>query len=199
MNFVTNFFKPSESARIAKFWEWFTATSDTVFGFEKDQETIFNELKDELKKVQPHLTFEIGPDEEGVREFVFSADGFKDAIPTVENIVKAAPTLPRWKFVAFRQPIETLLTMYYGNVILPPEDIWVLSEKKGGKVDIHFFIAGYLPTKKNDYLACVLQLLDHLIGEYIVMTKVGAIDIDIAPKDPPAAGLKPFGDLKAKF
>jgi hypothetical protein len=190
--------KPPQ-ALVTKFWTWFTENSQTIFALEKNQQKIVETLAEQLCAVHKHLTFEIGPDEGGVREFIVSADGFRDAVPAVEEVVKLAPALPHWKVIAFRQPVKIILTAYYGNVILPPEDVWYSSTPKAGKIDITLYIGGYLPSKKAEYLAATFLLLDHLLGEYIVITEIGAVELDIAPADPPAAGLKPFGELKSEF
>ncbi len=200
MTLLSNLFQPINlKSSVPKFWAWFESQSQTLFQLDTNQQAVIESLTGELKKVNEHLSFEMGPDVEGVRELIISADGFKDAIPAVQELVKQAPKLENWEVIPFRQALPLVLTVYYGNVILPPEDLWFSAEQKGGKVDLHLYANGYLPTKKNDYLAASFLLLDHLLGEYTVMTKMGAIDIDILPADPPAAGLKQFGDLKAEF
>ena len=51
-----------------KFWRWFLEHEDELFSFEGNQEAIFNRLADALHKVDPDLTFEFGPNRDGVRE-----------------------------------------------------------------------------------------------------------------------------------
>ena len=134
MTLLSNLFQAKTlKTSVPKFWAWFSENSDTVFAFEKDQHAVEELIAAELHKVHPHLTFEIGPDVEDVRELIISADGFKDAIPAVEEVVKQAPQSKQWKVVAFRQPVPMLMTAYYGNVILPPEDLWFSSVSKAGK------------------------------------------------------------------
>jgi hypothetical protein len=85
------------------FWIWFQNNQNALFDFEKDREKTFGMLSAQLHKVNPTLTFEFGPIEQGQREFTISADGIKDAFPAVEALYAAAPQLPRWKFLKFRQ------------------------------------------------------------------------------------------------
>ena len=71
----------NQDSKEALFWRWFQANETRLFDFEKDQDRVFNELQMQLHRIQPSLTFEFGPKEEGKREFVISADGIKDAFP----------------------------------------------------------------------------------------------------------------------
>src|ERR1700722_18171438 len=60
------------------FWKWFQSNEDTLFNFEKNREQTFDKLGAEMHKLNPSLTFEFGPIEDGKREFVISADGIKE-------------------------------------------------------------------------------------------------------------------------
>src|ERR1700692_1741982 len=84
------------------FWKWFQSNESSLFAFEKDQEHTFDRLGAEVHKLNPSLTFECGPKENGRREFVISADGIREAFPEVEALYASAPSLPRWKFIKFR-------------------------------------------------------------------------------------------------
>lgn len=77
------------------FWNWFQKNEATLFDFEKDQERIFDRLSAELQKIDPNLTFEFGPQDNGRREFTISADGIRKAFPAVEKLYAAAPSMPR--------------------------------------------------------------------------------------------------------
>lgn len=68
------------------FWAWFQNNQDFLFDFEKDQERVFDRLATEMHKVNPSLTFEFGPKEDGRREFTISADGIRKAFPAVQAL-----------------------------------------------------------------------------------------------------------------
>ena len=93
----------------ARFWTWFEKNQDMLFSFERDTERTFNKLAGKMSKVHGDLTFEFGPDRDGVREFVISAGGMLDAFPTVELLHDSAPDLKRWMFTKFR-PRRTPMT-----------------------------------------------------------------------------------------
>jgi hypothetical protein len=88
-----------------KFWNWFVKHEPELFNFdpvrEAERERLFDELACELRKVDPDLAFEFGP-QHTRREFVVSAAGIKRAFPAVVSLVAAAPTLERWWLIAFR-------------------------------------------------------------------------------------------------
>ena len=88
-----------------QFWSWFVQHEAQLFDLdpsrEEHRERLFDELGNELQKVDPDLAFEFGPNEPR-REFVVSAGGIKRAFPAVAALVDAAPPLDRWQVTAFR-------------------------------------------------------------------------------------------------
>ena len=163
------------------FWKWFKAHDDVLFNFEKDQERIFDQLGDEMHKLNPGLTFEFGPKENGRREFVISADGIRDAFPEVEALYATAPSLPRWKFIRFR-PRRRPLDVSYGGISVQASTVRVHIEPMGQTADLTVFIPGYTPTAKKEYTTAAFLLLDGALGEYDVEARVGRIQVDSMPK-----------------
>ena len=200
MNLISNLFRSYGSkSSPAKFWAWFTANSKLMFQIQTGHEAVLKELARELDSIHEHLTYEIGGAENGVRELVISADGFKSAIPAVEDLVKKAPKLSDWTVTAFRQPLGELLTVEYGAARLAPDAVWFKAGRNGSMIDVNLFLDGYNAAHKSDYLACVFLTLDHLLGEYKVMTRVGAIEVGPLSANPAAAGLRPIAELKGEF
>src|ERR1700730_13494318 len=78
----------------AYFWKWFVKHEPELFEFdatrEAEREAIFSEIAIELHKVDPDLTFEIGPNGTPKREFIISAGGIKRGFPAV--------VLAPWRF-----------------------------------------------------------------------------------------------------
>ncbi|MBO9640229.1 MAG: hypothetical protein J7576_18815, partial [Siphonobacter aquaeclarae] len=101
------------------FWSWFKKNADVYYHFEQDQDILFPKLKAALKKVHPDLVFEFSQIlEDGSREFIISADGIKSIFPVVADLVGQAPTLNKWKIVAFRQPRNHVTHIYYQNIAI---------------------------------------------------------------------------------
>jgi hypothetical protein len=61
------FSKRSRESSEQAFWKWFQGNEAMLFDFEKDQERVFDRLASEIHKVDPALTFEFGPKQDGRR------------------------------------------------------------------------------------------------------------------------------------
>jgi hypothetical protein len=179
------------------FWKWFVSNEDDLMHFERDREAIFDELAAELQKVHPDLTFEFGPDNDGIREFVLSAAGIKKAFGAVKLLAAAAPELPHWKVTAFRprRPVECAIEI--GRRHIDPEDVQYSLLRGTNELGIHLFIPGY--SKDNAELGQIGYLfLDEALGEYDVEMKVGLIEM--FPRETETAGPRfPLRDLEKHF
>jgi len=163
------------------FRNWFKSNEDTLFNFEKNRERTLDKLRTEMHKLNPSLTFEFGPIEDGRREFVISADGIKNAFPEVEALYAAAPSLPRWKFIKFR-PRRKPMDVNYGGVSVPAASVKVQLSRNGQLADLTVFIPTYSESKREAYTGIAFLLLDGTLGEYDVETRVGQIQVEAAPR-----------------
>ncbi len=187
---------PIASPAELEFWRWFSANSDRLLAFEKDQEPIFAELSSHLTAVHKDLAFEFGPAAQP-REFVVSAGGIRAAFPTVKSLVAAAPPEPAWKVIAFRQRKDIGMRIKVGPRELGAEDIWFSAVPDGDRLGLTLFVKGL--SKENDAALAQLMylMLDTTLGEYDVETRLGAIERKPAPPDPAAAHLRPLKELAA--
>jgi hypothetical protein len=125
------------------FWTWFVSNEQRLFDFEADQEQIFHELSGKMKKVNPDLTFEFGPIQDGKREFVMSAGGIRTAFPAVEALYEKAPALPRWVWVKFRPRRLPLNDLTYEGKETKADEVNYLLAEDGDKVGVVLFFEGY--------------------------------------------------------
>ena len=179
-----------------RFWEWFQRNSERLGHFEADPESLFAELSGELARVHKGLTFEIGPEEAGRREFVISADGIRQVFPAVERLVAAAPPLPGWAVVAFRQPKSLDVSIQIGDYQLGAEDVWFSAAPEGNRTALRLYVRGYTAENRKLLGQAAFLLLDSALGEYVVETRVGAIAFNPLPADPAAAGLQPLASIR---
>lgn len=184
--------------REAAFWDWFVKNEDALFAFNMGTDTIFQNIIKELRKVHRDLVFEIGPVQNGVREFVISAGGMTNAFPSVERLVAAAPPLPRWKIVAFRPRRDDISTITIGDIVVDPEDVMFTLEPDGNKFGITLFLGKLREFDKEIHTQIGFLLLDETLGEYTVETSVGYIAI--LPEEA-SNGLpkQPFRHLAVEF
>jgi hypothetical protein len=162
-----------------KFWNWFEKNQETYYSEIENleiREKIFNELSKNLKKINEDLVFEFSPiQENNIREFTISAEGIKDLFPVVEKLVEKAPKLKNWKFNAFRQRIPgDEFEIQYGDLKIGYSDIYYRSEDDNGKLGIELNIKNF--DGKGQTQNAIYILLDGLIGEYDVTTKIGWIE-----------------------
>ena len=184
-----------------KFWKWFEKNHETYYTEIENLEIrddLFDELTKNLKKVNEDLIFEFSPiHENNVREFTISAEGMKELFPIVEKLIEKAPKLKNWKFNAFRQRIPgDDFEIQYGDLKIGYSDIYYRSEKDNGKLGIELNIKNY--DGKGQTQNAIYILLDGLIGEYDVTTKIGWIEWVELDKNE-IKNLKPIIELRKEI
>lgn len=182
------------------FWDWFAQNERSLYSFEADQEPVFDRLAAALQRVHPSLTFEFGPVEgDGRREFVISADGLREAFSAVERLHAAAPVMPRWQWVKFRPRREPMDLEIGGRSIRAGDVRYLLfSDEDRDKVGILLFMPGYTEAEHNVFGQAGFLLLDNVLGEYDIETRVGAIDFQ-SPDSQHFARSKPLSELAEHF
>ena len=158
------------------FWRWFTKNEQRIFAFEADREAIFDELGKQMEQVNPELTFEFGPIQDGKREFVISAGGIKSAFPAVEALYAKAPSLSRWVWVKYRPRRASLSDIEYGGKEIRAEEVHYLLAKDGDKVGIVLFFDGYKDDERTTFAQIGYLFLDEALGEHAVETQVGFVE-----------------------
>lgn len=158
------------------FWSWFVKHSaDYSHLNEENYEIIFNTLNKQLTKINPDLTFEFSIDlVDGKREFIISANGNLSAFPAVKGLVKEAPKMEKFKIIAFRQRGETF-NVQFDDIELRPEDMFFTYKTYDNSLELVLYINGYNPDN-DDLVVASFVILDTLIGEYDVATKLSKIE-----------------------
>ncbi len=181
----------------AGFWKWFAAHAAEVGKIERGDEPIADQLAAELHKVNDKLTFEMGI-KSTPKELIISADGLQAAFPAVKKLVAAAPPLDGWKVIAFR-PRKAITELEIGAPGGGEHRKIKLSDLRfrtlappGDKIDV----ALYLPSPADKPLQSgTFILLDALLGEYDVETRLGEIQM-LDGKDAPRDA-RPLSELQA--
>jgi hypothetical protein len=159
-----------------RFWAWFQQNDELLFDFERDRDRIFAALTAALEAVASDLTFEFGPHSDGRRDFVISAGGIRSAFPAVNALAAAAPILPRWNVVAFRQRRARILGVKIGGLTALPKDVEFCLLSNERKLGIHLFFDRYREDERTTWGQIGYLLLDQALGEHDVETKVGLIE-----------------------
>lgn len=179
---------------LARFWQGVMGASDrfvsdAMDGAMRGEETSeFVALAAALSKVHPDLLLIVGGPNIERPEIVISAGGLTEVIPHVLAIVDAAPPRVRDRFGvrAFRpRVLDARQRIRTKGAEVGAEDIhWsaVQHRRPRNRCDLTLYVPGYIDALPSGSVAnervCsgAFLLLDHLLGEWAVMTQIGAID-----------------------
>ncbi|MGG1220931.1 hypothetical protein ABE236_26225 [Priestia endophytica] len=166
-----------------EFWTWFEQNCEDYFQLDQDKhEILFNRLASKLSRYHPDLVFEFNVEmDKGRREFIISADGIISAFPAVTRLVEAAPPLVLKKFnvIAFRQRQIDEQEVHFEDISLNTKDVFFTytEDTRMNRLDLVMHIRGY--NQRNEhFIGAAFILLDSLIGEYDVGTKIGEITFE---------------------
>ena len=169
--------KAKSNDKEKQFWEWFVANKTRLYEQKEQREKLFDELAEQLHKVDPNLMFVFSPvHPDGIREFTISADGIKQYFPIVESLVNKAPQIDKWKINAFRQrvPSDDIAIKYDDSVNVSYANIYFRYAHDSDKIALELNVENLIdsPNFKN----AIYILLDGLIGEFDMETQISSID-----------------------
>ena len=164
-----------EKSPETRFWLWFGENESRLFSFERDQERNISDLLRELHKIDRSLTFEVGSETDGIREFIISADGKREAFPAVVKLAEAAPMLPRWNIMKFRPRRTDPCLIGIGDLQFSSDGVLAAVEPQGARVGISLFIGDVDHFDERIVGHIGFLLLDYTLGEYDVETLVGTV------------------------
>ncbi|BDS10154.1 hypothetical protein [Aureispira anguillae] len=160
-----------------QFWDWFTQFEPQLYHADQNSVELFQALNQELAKISKGLTFEFSAVPEGeIKDFCISADGMKEYFPAVIDLVKVAPKFENWNIRAFRQRIANdNIAISMGDIDLSYDDIFFTYTIEDGKICIDLYIRDFV-NNDDRFISAIFILLDALLGEYDVVTQIGAIE-----------------------
>lgn len=184
-----------------RFWNWFQSSEDRLYHIERDLGPLMAELFKELGKVNEFISFEFGPiGSDGRRDFVLSSDGASEYFSAVEALHAAAPELPRWTIVRFRQRKElgsgSMTTI--ANGLVETGTVRYILATEGLEASIALFVPGADRTPDMANGETARLILQEAVGEkdygrYVVHVSVSDVTHDHY------GVAKPITDLPAEF
>ena len=195
-----NFPDEEQAQKIDEFWNWFKANQEEFYqiDFEKieELEISFDKLDKKLKPLNEHFTFEFSPIlDNGKREFVLSADGYRDAFPDLLSLFKRSPELEKWDILPFKQGFdEDPQIQFHNGFTFSWDKVFFQSKQTSEGLSIDFYIEDYDEGDPN-FQTGLLILLDSYLGEYDAVMQIRYVDIHkLNPKK--KRDLKAFEELK---
>lgn len=183
------------------FWNWFSDNNErlTMLGDldEKEQQSLLEELQEQLDAYCEGLTYEMGEPTPSGRTLTFSAEGDMDLFRYVVELVDNAPDLDWWEFVAFKQPKGTDLKVTFDKYRFETKQMFFMQLESEEEPDI-LGIRVALPNPvvdDDDQLVGVYVTLEAMIGEFDCSTLIGYLDICAIPPEPFKAGFRPLDDF----
>lgn len=156
-----------------EFWDWFGKHESEV-RVSAGKPDVIQRITKELERVNQNLVFEIGLDRAANEwQFVVSADGVREHIPAVLEMVSLAPQVPGWRILAFRQPSDlTEVVLEVDGTKLALDSITCqFAETSDGGVVIRLYIPVPKSMRQRDVDRIGFLALDSAIGEYEVMAQ----------------------------
>ena len=183
------------------FWNWFSDNNErlTMLGDldEKEQQSLLEELQEQLDAYCEGLTYEMGEPTPSGRALTFSAEGDMDLFRYVVELVDNAPDLDWWEFVAFKQPKGTDLKVTFDKYRFETKQMYFMQLESEEEPDI-LGIRVALPNPvadDDDQLVGVYVTLEAMIGEFDCSTLIGYLDTCAIPPEPFKAGFRPLDDF----
>ena len=164
-----------------RFWKWFVKNKQKLEQFistkDRTDYRIFNELSDQIKRVNSDLIAELTMKEDSF-VLVISCDGIYAGIEHVQRLAANAPNINNWTIRKFRHPMDPKILNYQG-LELELDNLFVDFEldMKREKVDITYYIPNFDDEDKR-YKSLGFLFLDLVIGEFNMMTRVGCVDFE---------------------
>lgn len=183
---------------IEDFWKWFRAEKAAI-----ERSTSSSPVRDELlarlQQIDEGLFYEISLNQEPF-ELVITCEGKRSLYPLAEEIVQAAPAVPKWSFFALKQPLGFGFKTQYEGLSLDPGRMWFLPllKKSDPRVlGLRIGIKDYDAERKRDFLSAALVILETGLGERSAAEEIVHVECVPLPESPGEAGYIELSDLSA--
>lgn len=160
------------------FWQYFKDHEKELYHFrDEDTERLFKDLHKLICKVNKQLIFSMPKQMVNEkREFTISAASIGNNFPDVIQLVEAAPQMERFTIVAFNQRNDDEYGTTSNGIEINRDDVFFSytydAEQPGFYLEL--YIKGFQEDNK-DYYDLALELLEMVVGEYVVGTEITEI------------------------
>lgn len=129
-----------------------------------------------MREYHEELIPELTKTEDEKYVLIITPDGIKEGIEPTKALAAAKPEIQNWIVEKFRQPCDEI-TLELNGLTYFSTDIEIIPQldHRKGLVDIDVFIRNMNKDPKAYQHLCFLYL-DHILGEFNMLTKVGYIE-----------------------
>jgi len=180
-----------EKNRIEEFWAWFAAHKLEFSKLAAPDEPFWDFAAKQLKKVDEHFWFELSRDRHPAREFIVTAQGHVSSFPLAEKLIRLAPNIEGWAFIALKPPQGFQFTTTYEGTRFDPREIWFLpleSKSHPGDLGLRIAVAGLERVDKSTAHTAILVILDTGLGERSAALDLQYTEVTELPADPGSLG-----------
>jgi hypothetical protein len=162
-----------------QFWDWFIANKKKIENFidsEHNDYSMYNLLTKKMRAYHDEIVPELTKTKDDKYVLIITPDGIKAGIEPTKALAAAKPHIDNWIVEKFRQPCDEI-TLEFKGVTYPSSDIEVVAEFDSKKevANIEMFIRNMNKDPIN-YKNLAFLYLDHILGEFNVLTKIGYIE-----------------------
>lgn len=168
------------------FWTWFAANAEALKTGDLERNMV--QIGEKLAQVDADFCPGLAPLPTHF-QLEISAGGIKSVAPRVLEMVRAAPSIPGWKIVAFRQPMDPPCIRMGNQEIDLAHTKFVVTGRDQNLLNIRLFVPVPVDCPKDILGELGFLGLDHTLGEEMVMTRLGEIEFDNIVSAPPTAQL----------
>ena len=185
------------------FWNWFLKNNSKFLSLNQIndrnlKENLLDELLGQLHDYSENLYFEIGGKPNEPQELVITAEGKKEHFDEVDKLITEAPSIPNWRFIAFKQPEHISFITEYEGLILDPKLMWFLpldNENDPNALGLIVYLKNYSEHHKDLFIGGAFKVLDTLLGEKSTALDIQYLEVDKLPTNPTKKGLIELVDL----
>lgn len=136
----------------------------------------YNHLTNKLQGFNKLLFPEITIDENDNFVLIITPDGIKEGMIPTKEIVDSAPSVDNWVIKKYRQATDKM-DLNFRDLEFKYDDIkiWRKFNIEEVNVDIAVLIRNF-NEKDTRFISLAFLYLDHILGEYNVLSRVGQID-----------------------
>lgn len=167
----------------SEFWNWFKSVAPLLSRPDRNKD-VLQSLDQRLNRINPNLSWEIGPGKSKPWQFVVSPNLNSDLRMAAKAIIAEAPSLPDWEFYAARQPKDWKykfnLSRSQGEPIQIDSSSWgfLLLEYPDKTREIVLYGQNLPALDENEKWQAAAITLESIVGEEVLLERVDCFALE---------------------